>query len=209
MEVSFTTPLGSRRATASRRDPAQRHARPPGGRRQRFFTFKVRPPLKVLIVADHDTDAEFVAAALDPDLAVEPQVVPGQGSAPPTSAASTRRARRLIACVFLLNVEQLEEADWGALNGYVHEGGGLVVGLGNALHRRELQRRDRQPSSCRPSSSDRKTPSPEMTFGKVTDVTHPLFQRYGKEFDSQLAQMPVYRYWAVKPPQAVEGARRS
>ena len=31
----------------------------------RFFTFKVRPPLKVLLISDLAVDAEFVAAALD------------------------------------------------------------------------------------------------------------------------------------------------
>ncbi len=34
---------------------------------KRYFTFKVRPPLKVLIIADRDADSEFVAAALDYD----------------------------------------------------------------------------------------------------------------------------------------------
>ena len=55
---------------------------------------------------------------------------------------------------------------------------------------------------------DRKTLRPEITFGKVTDVTHPLFSTYGKEFDSELAQIPVFRYWTIKPsPQPIEGAR--
>src|SRR5262249_45630304 len=34
---------------------------------QRFFTFKIRPPLKVLVLYDLAYDAEFVANALDPD----------------------------------------------------------------------------------------------------------------------------------------------
>ena len=34
------------------------------------------------------------------------------------------------SCIFLLNVSQLDERDWGSLNRYVHEGGGLVVAPG-------------------------------------------------------------------------------
>ena len=41
----------------------------------------------------------------------------------------------------------------------------------------------------------------------MTDITHPLFQKYGKELDSELAQVPVYRYWTVKPPRSPRGAR--
>ena len=38
------------------------------------------------------------------------------------------------------------------------------------------------------------------TFGKIKDMTHPLFQRMGKELDAQLSMVPIYRYWKVKPP---------
>ena len=40
----------------------------------------------------------------------------------------------------------------------------------------------------------------QATFGKVANITHPLFQRYGKDLDSMLAMVPVYRYWPVKQP---------
>ncbi len=36
------------------------------------------------------------------------------------------------------------------------------------------------------------------TVGKVANLTHPLFQQYGKDLDSMLALVPVYRYWPVK-----------
>ena len=29
---------------------------------------------------------------------------------------------------------------------------------------------------------------PQTTFGKVANITHPLFQRYGKDLDSMLAR---------------------
>ncbi len=50
-----------------------------------------------------------------------------------------------------------------------------------------------------------KTAPAQSTFGKVANITHPLFQRYGKDLDSMLAMVPVYHYWPVKEP--TEGTR--
>jgi hypothetical protein len=53
---------------------------------------------------------------------------------------------------------------------------------------------------------DRSKDTPaQATFGKVANITHPLFQRYGKDLDSMLGLVPVYRYWPVKQP--AEGSR--
>src|SRR5207248_8198245 len=49
---------------------------------------------------------------------------------------------------------------------------------------------------------------PETTFGKIADATHPLFQRFGKDLESELGQVPVFHHWSLKPPeQPIEGAR--
>ena len=59
-------------------------------------------------------------------------------------------------------------------------------------------------SSCpRSSASDPRRLAQAATFGKVANITHPLFQRYGKDLDTVLAMVPVYRYWPIKQP--VEG----
>ncbi len=109
-----------------------------------------------------------------------------------------RPARRTIsrsyACVFLLNVKELDEAEWGALNHYVHEGGGLVVAPGqrslpesynNSIASQILPAQlGDQPKARRRSA----------TFGKVANITHPLFQRYGKDLDTVLgdgARLPL------------------
>ncbi len=47
-------------------------------------------------------------------------------------------------------------------------------------------------------------PKAETVFGKVNDFTHPLFNRYSKQLDAVLSQVPVYHYWSVTPP---EGSR--
>ena len=65
----------------------------------------------------------------------------------------------------------------------------------------------RSPASFCPRSSatSRRPRRRSATFGKVANITHPLFQRYGKDLDTVLAMVPVYRYWPVKQP--AEGTR--
>jgi hypothetical protein len=164
---------------------------------ERYFVFKVRPPLKVLLLSDVRYEAEFVLAALDPE-------GPGSGRSylvePGLSSEFGRYKKDLqtFACVFLLNVRKLEESDWGALNHYVHEGGGLVVAPGhrslpesynNAIAGQILPAQLEDRSKATPA---------QATFGKVANITHPLFQHYGKALDSMLAMVPVYHYWPVK-----------
>src|SRR5271166_4058130 len=173
---------------------------------RRYFTFKVRPAYKVLLIHDQPIDSEFVAAALDPE--------PGPGS---TSGFEIQRVRASeflsryrdtlsgYAAVFLLNVEALDEDGWGLLNGYVHEGGGLVVGLGDRCNAESYN--GTTASQLLPAQLQTPhAPEKETFFGKLADVTHPLFQRYAKEIDTQLTGVPVYRYWKVRP---LEGGTRS
>jgi hypothetical protein len=173
---------------------------------KRFFTFKVRPPLKVLLLSDRKLDAEFVADALEPESSSAPSsFVVERGFASEFSARYKNRLETY-SCVFLLNVKQLEEAEWGALNGYVRQGGGLVVGLGqNCLP--ENYNNSIASQFLPAQLEDRpKNLRVDLTFGKVVDITHPLFVRYGKQFDSLLTQVPVYNYWPVKI-NGVEGTR--
>jgi hypothetical protein len=43
------------------------------------------------------------------------------------------------------------------------------------------------------------------TFGKVANLTHTLFARYGNDYNIMFSQVPVYRYWPVKDQ--TEGTR--
>ena len=153
----------------------------------RYFTFKVRPPLKVLLISDLAIDAEFVAAALDPD--PTPSATSGFQVArvrPAEFVAKYRDSLRDHAAVFLLNVEALDEDSWSLLNGYVHEGGGLVIGLGDRCNAENYN--GPIAGQVLPAQLDQvKTAKGETSFGKVADVTHPLFQRYAKEIDPQLS----------------------
>ncbi|AMV36172.1 BatA domain-containing protein [Planctomyces sp. SH-PL62] len=167
---------------------------------QRFLSFEVRPALKVLIVSDLNADSEFVAMALDPD------PTPGAGRsyqlerARPADLDRFRETLHEFAAVFLLNVETLDDSRWGLLNAYVHEGGGLVVGLGDRCKAENYN--GPIAGQVLPAQLARAVspPGKGTTFGKIADVTHPLFDRYAREMDAQFAVMPVYSYWQVQPP---------
>jgi hypothetical protein len=172
---------------------------------KRYFTFKVRPAYKVLLISDQPGDADFVAFALDPD--PSPSASSGfqiDRVRPKELLAQYRDTLKDYAAVFVLNVDAFEDEDsWGLLNAYVHEGGGLVFGLGDRCNPDNYN--GPTASQILPAQLEPNRPSKgETTFGKVADVTHPLFQRYAAEIDPQLALVPVYRYWSVKPP---EGSR--
>ena len=162
--------------------------------------------MKVLIVSDRDGRRRVRRRrARSRRLADEP---PGRTwsseARPPNSRTATRRDAGDLRLRLPAQRRPARRRGLGRLNGYVHEGGGLVVGPGNRCDPDELQRRDRRPA---PAGAARAiaAPSPETTFGKVADVTHPLFQQYGKDLDTQLAQVPVYRYWGVKARPARRG----
>ena len=172
---------------------------------KRYFTFKVRPAYKVLLIADQSIDADFVALALDPE--ATPSASSGFQIDRVRSKdllAQYRDSLKDYAAVFVLNVEGFEDEEtWGILNGYVHEGGGLVFGLGDRCNPENYN--GPTASQLLPAQLDPSRPTKgETTFGKIEDATHPLFQRYAKEIGTQLALVPVYRYWVVTPP---EGSR--
>ncbi len=173
---------------------------------RRYFTFKVRPPMKVLVVSDRRDDANFVVAALEPETPSSPRsfVVTRKS----TKEFQDREKDDLsnYSCVFLLNVSGIDGGSWGALNAYVHQGGGVVVGAGHLCEPENYN--DDIPAQFLPAQIERTGAKPETKFGKIADVTHPLFQKYGRDLDSQLSQVPVYRYWGVKAqPQPIEGTR--
>jgi hypothetical protein len=167
---------------------------------KRYFTFKVQPALKVVIVADLAIDAEYVRDALDPDPDTLPPGTPRpfhvESVRTPVFATRGPEVLKDCAVVWLLNVRELDADAWGRLGAYVRDGGGLVVGLGD----RCLPEHYASPTVAQllPATPGKKeSPPAEFSFGKINDATHPLFSRFPKELDQVLAQAPVYHYWTV------------
>jgi aerotolerance regulator-like protein len=173
---------------------------------ERFFTFKVQPALKVVIVTDLAIDAEFVRDALAPDPATLPPGTPRPFRVDQVrSPEFAGRAEELLkdaACVFVNNVAELDPSVWGRLGAYVRDGGGLVIGLGDRC--RVDHYANSVVAQLAPATPVKKNAAAPTTFGKINDATHPLFSRFPEELDAVLAQVPVSRYWSVTPHQ---GAR--
>ncbi len=205
-EVSFLTP--------ARLEPGYHQGRirltgPPDPMKfddVRYFSFNLQSAMKVLVVADRvdrdDLDASFVQNALAPAVSEAPGG--GGGGSPFKVERETRkqfqdRARpslREYACVFLLNIDRLTQADWGRLATYVREGGGLVVAPGNRADPSGYE--GSAASSILPATLGPKPTSKDTTFGKA-EYDHPIFHRFARSLDSELGAWPVYRYWPVKP----------
>lgn len=173
----------------------------------RYFTFQVKPPTRVLIVAEELIDTRFIGDAIDPDPAVLSPGTPRPYRADRIKTSeflerSTQLANQY-QCVFLNNVSGLSDAEWGRLGGFVRAGGGLVVALGGQTAPASYQ--GATASQVLPAVPERPTtPTPPTTFGQVTDYTHPLFGRYSRQLDEMMSTVPVNRYWAVSPR---EGSR--
>ncbi len=173
----------------------------------RYFTFKVQPAMNVVILSDRADDAKFVASALDPS----PESLPAGAPRPFKTevikaadfAVKARDKLKDLTCVFLNNVQKLSEDDWGRLNGYVHEGGSVVIGIGD---RSDPENYNGPTASQLMAGTLGQVKHPESptTFGKMSDATHPLFSSYPKELDAVLSVVPVYRYRQVAP---LQGAR--
>ncbi len=173
----------------------------------RYFTFKVKPPVNVLIVSDLEIDGDFIRKAIDPD------VSRGKGGSHPFHAEwvptskflekSTNLSKRY-RVVFFNNVASLTDPEWQRLSGFVQEGGGLVIGLG-ALSNPESYHATNAiqllPATVEKKMGDVKKPT---TFGQISDFTHPLFNKYARDLNDVLTQVPVSRYWGVSPH---EGSR--
>ena len=168
---------------------------------ERFFVFKIRPPLKVLVLSDIPYERAFVAAALDPDTGGPRSFLVTQSMM--KDFMQFRADLKTFACVFLLNIEKIDEPDWRVLNQYVHEGGGLVVAPGKRSKPDSYN--NTIANQVLPAQLDdhSKAAAASATFGKVANIAHPLFQRYGRDLDTMLSLVPVYRYWPVK--QVVNG----
>jgi hypothetical protein len=172
---------------------------------RRYFTFKVQPALKVVVVSDLVIDAEFVAKALDPERLAPGTPRPFRVVSVRTPAFAARTVDLLKDCtsVWLLDVKELDSDAWVRVSGHVRDGGGLVVGLGERASLDHYS--SPNVAQLLPGTPGKKaSPAGDFSLGKINDATHPLFSRYPKELDQVLAQVPVYHYWTVTPHQ---GAR--
>jgi hypothetical protein len=166
----------------------------------RYFTFKVQPAMQVLIVSDRENDALFVADALDPENLPTgtPRTCRVDAIRTAHFAAQPADALKKYTAVFLLNVKELGESEWGRLNAFVRNGGGLVIGLGEYSSPENYNLPG--VSELIPGSLTKKESPKEANFGKIADLTHPLFRSYPRQLSEMLSQVPIYHYWSIAAP---------
>lgn len=162
---------------------------------KRFFSFDIQPALKALIVSDLVVDAEFVSVALEISESRKAFEVDSMLTTEPGLFMS--ESLKSYACIFLVNVAALTEAQWSRLNAYVHEGGGLVVAAGDrndAESYASTVARGLMPCALK----EPVTPAKPASFAKF-DAMHPIFSNFADGFEKVLPIVPIYRYWKVEP----------
>jgi hypothetical protein len=167
----------------------------------RYLTFDVQPTLRVLVVADRAEDGFFVANALDPQVRPEGVARPFQveqvltASLPPSGFGQPLSH---YAAVFLLDVAKLESAQWAALNDYVKQGGGLVIGPGDRMGA-NLEAYNAEARALLPATLGGVRPAKDdLAFGKA-DLTNALFSPDPRELLSELARVPLRRTLKAEP----------
>src|SRR5262249_29104656 len=146
---------------------------------------------KVLVVSDLRHDATFVANALDPETLAaastenRPFRVDRLSS---NRVGDVFRSNRLkdYSCLFLLNVSHLDDDSWTRLHGYVREGGGLVIALGDRVDREHYNAPIAAPIIGASLGQVKVLAGEGTTFAKA-EVDHPLFSRFTRELVTDLA----------------------
>jgi hypothetical protein len=173
---------------------------------RRHFTINVQPPLRVLVLYDRPIDAVYVINALDP-AAIRP------GDPRPYHVTRLRSAQlaaqrpdylKDFAAVYMLNVKALPASEWSRLGRYVHDGGGLVVSLGDLVDRTNYT--DQFAANILPAALAESKPKWANTSFGDGDWNSPLFGQYRDEIQKSLSAIPVYRYAPVTPRK--DGASR-
>ncbi len=170
-----------------------------------YFSFQTRPAIRVLVLSDLAVDSEFVAAALDPDPATlkpgRPRLMRVERATLAQLPDLERAGLSAFGAIYVVNAARLDEADWGRLNVYVREGGGLIVAVGDRADAENYN--GPAAAALLPATlKEKKTAVPETTFGKPVDNTQPLFALGGRELEAVLAATPVYKYWTIKPSES-------
>ena len=167
----------------------------------RYFSFSIQPASRILLVAPTEVDALFVKNALAPEasaaLGGAPQLYKVERVVPSEFPSRAAAGLKPFTAIFLLNVDQLPDAAWSLLNTYVRDGGGLVIGLGDRVKADSYN--SEIASQLLPAKLLSISPKTTGgTFGRF-DAAHPLFNRFAKSLDGELAKVPIYRYWLLEP----------
>jgi hypothetical protein len=160
----------------------------------RYFTVTVRPPVRILLLAENDDAALFLREALQPTAAAT--------AAPPRFHCEFKPLGELessplaeYAAVCLIDPPSLSNAGWRALADYGNAGGGIGIFLGRRARRDEMNSPDAQqllPAKLRWQSR-------EKTYLRPVAIEHPALRELAAVGDSApWPEFPVFKHWELE-----------
>ncbi len=160
----------------------------------RYFTVEVRPPSKVLLLAEKADEAIFMRKALSPTTG---------GGAPQSKficqVATFDESNSLplgdFAAICLLDPSSLPTGTWQSLANFVEGGGGVGIFLGRHARLADMNAGDAQkllPGKLRWQSRD-------ATYLRPIAVEHPALSELGElAATAPWSEFPVFRYWELE-----------
>jgi uncharacterized integral membrane protein len=160
----------------------------------RSFSIRVSAPQEILVVAQTQTDAQYLLNAL----AQEERVRLGKSRyrrryLPPAKLASEPLKR--YSAVFLVDVADPGTAGWKVLSEYVQAGGGVGISLGPQVQRAAYV--SKEALDLLPAELIAKSRFNPPEFLDLTDLAHPLFQKFANLNVGDLTSIPINWYWRV------------
>ena len=167
---------------------------------KRFFVFRVRPPLKVLFLSDDPYEAEFVAAALDPESAGSARSFLVETVTHDRFAALEERSSKLTRA-FSCSTSGSSKSPNGerSISTFMRAGGWWsrpVIAAG-----RKVTTMRSPANSCRRSSKigpGRLPPRPRSARSPTSRIL--CFSGTARTLTACSRMVPVYHYWPIKQP---------
>lgn len=166
----------------------------------RSFSVRVAAPQELLVVADAQSDAQFLMNAI----AQDERIRLGKSRYRRRymrSAQLTPQSLKPFAAVFLVDVANPSPAAWKALSEFVQAGGGLGIALGPQVRRDAYTTKEAMDLLPAEIIAQLRFNPPE--FLDLANLTHPLFQKFAELPSTDLSGIPINWHWSVKP---VEGS---
>lgn len=156
----------------------------------RYFTVVVRPPARVLLLAERPADALFVREALSPSLLAD---APLQFACDVAGFADDRQKWETYDAIWLLDPPPLPDDAWEQLDAFAQNGGGIGVFLG---HRAGDVAAFNRPAPQRLLPGPLVRRSRDQTYLRPQNYDHPALRAL-KTYAEAIpwSVFPVFQYW--------------
>jgi hypothetical protein len=178
---------------------------------QRFFTFRVSPSWKILVVSPAGVSPQNLLSSISTTVAQELGTSIYDCTVLSQAELVDYPELDEFDGVFLLNPKPLDEAGWQKLEKYVTAGGGLAICLGSNAAKGPFADPTYSTESARRLLTGQLEQqwdageNAEPFFLSPRDFSHPLFKTFRNIETSLLWNLfPVYKHWGILPDQNSE-----